>query len=165
MTAPPDLKIARPSGTCAATGAPIAPGDVYFAALRETPAGFERVDVSRAAWDAFPRGDLAAFWRATMPRGEPRRKPFVDDRVLLDLLERLRDAEDAAKLAFRFVLALILLRKKLVTFEGQTGDVWHLKTRVKDGSRALDVLDPKPSEEQFASVREQLNQVLSEDVA
>src|SRR5689334_15492446 len=83
--------VARPLGKCFVTGAPINAGDKFMAALRETPLGFERVDVSLSAWDQFDRKDTVGFWQTTMPETEQKKKIFVDDEVLCSLFERLAD--------------------------------------------------------------------------
>src|SRR3954468_20748285 len=95
-------EVAKPLGKCAVTGEPIAQGDKFMAALRETPAGFERVDVSLDAWPQFDRTNVLAFWQTTMPKHEQKKKVFVDDQVLCELLERLADATEPAKINFRF---------------------------------------------------------------
>src|SRR2546423_1519238 len=110
-------EVARPAGKCAVSGEPIAQGEKFMAALRETPPGFERVDVSLAAWPQFDQKDVVGFWQATMPASEQKRKMFVDDEVLCDLFERLKDTTDPPKLNFRFVLGLILMRKKMLLYE------------------------------------------------
>src|SRR3954471_23239153 len=51
-------EVARPLGKCAVTGEVIPTGEKFMAALRETPAGFERVDVSLTAWPKFERKDV-----------------------------------------------------------------------------------------------------------
>src|SRR5687768_10581651 len=81
--------VARPQGRCHVTGNAIEPGTKFMAALRETPAGFERVDVSLDAWPRFDRGDILAHWQTVMPLAEQKRKVFVDDQVLCELFERL----------------------------------------------------------------------------
>src|SRR4051794_2566587 len=78
-------EVARPLGKCAITGETIPPGEKFMAALRETPGGFERIDISMSAWPQFDRKDLVAFWQATMPAHEQKKKLFVDDTVLCDL--------------------------------------------------------------------------------
>ena len=93
--------VARPMGKCHVTGETIAPGEKFMAALRETPQGFERVDVSLSAWPQFDRKDVVAFWQATMPAQEQKKKLFVDDEVLCDLFERLRDTTEPPKLRVR----------------------------------------------------------------
>ena len=101
-----------------------------------------------------------------MPRAEVKKKLLVDDAVLLDLLLRLQDTTQVEKLCFRFVLALILMRKKLVIYEDTTHDeqgreLWTMRVRGREGN--FTVIDPKPTDEQIASVRDQLGQIVNED--
>src|SRR6185437_13644796 len=122
--------VARPLGKCHVTGEPIAVGEKFMAALRETPLGFERVDVSMSAWPAFDQNGIVGFWQATMPAQEQKKKLFVDDEVLCDLFERLKDTTEPPKLNFRFVLGLILMRKKMLVYETSRvedgKDIWTL---------------------------------------
>src|SRR5262245_9820016 len=90
--------IAKPHGQCQVTGRIIAPGEKFMAALRETPQGFERIDVSPEAWEAFDRSTVLAYWQAVMPNREAKKRLFVDDNVLCELFERLAEASEPAKL-------------------------------------------------------------------
>ncbi len=163
-------EVARPLGRCAVSGQPIAPDEKFMAALRETVAGFERVDVSTPAWAAFDRKDVVAFWQTTMPRHEQKRKLFVDDEVLCQLFERLADATEPAKLNFRFVLGLILMRKRMLIYEttrheGEAGNDRELWTvRFKGKEDGLDLLNPKLTEEQVGEVSRQLGEILNEEI-
>ncbi len=164
---PGEYAVARTRGTCAVSGEPIAPGETYMAALREVPEGFDRIDVKLDRWDAFDRAGVIAFWRAKMPAKDAvKKKLLVDDNVLLELLERLSDVTEPAKLSFRFVLMLILMRKRLVAYESQSNidgrEVWRVKIRGRENA-FLDVVDPKPTDEQIAQVQEQLGQILNEE--
>lgn len=158
--------VARPMGKCHVTGEAIAPGDKFMAALRETAMGFERVDVCNSAWSAFDRRDVVAFWQAVMPHQEQKRKVFVDDEVLCDLFERLKETEEPAKLNFRFVLGLILMRKKLLIYDESRmedgKDIWVLHFKGRD--EKLDLLNPRLNEAQVAEVSQQLGQILNEEV-
>ena len=161
-----DFTLARPGGTCTATARPIVPDEVFVAALRETAQGFERLDVKLEAWEGFPREDIVAFWKMTMPRAEAKKKLLVDDAVLLDLLLRLADTTQVEKLCFRFVLALILMRKRLVIYEDtrhdeQGRELWTMRVRGREGT--ITIIDPKPTDEQIASVKDQLAQIINED--
>jgi hypothetical protein len=157
----------RPAGVCAATGRPIAPGEKFIAAVRETPTGLERLDVSPEAWPGFDRANLLGFWQATMPQPEQKaKKLFVDNDVLCTLFERLADTSEPAKVNFRFVLGLILMRKRLVIYEttrSEEGrDVWVV--RLKGREDRLDLVDPKLSEGQVAEVSQQLGEILNEEL-
>jgi hypothetical protein len=161
--------VARPQGVCAVTGHPIAPDEKFMAALRETPAGFERVDVSTPAWADFDRKDVVAFWQTTMPKHEAKKKLFVDDEVLCQLFERLSDVQEPAKLNFRFVLGLILMRKRMLIYEttrhegdGQDRELWTVRFKGRD--ERLDLLNPKLTEEQVGEVSQQLGEILNEEL-
>ena len=159
-------EVARPLGKCHVTGEAIATGEKFMAALRETTTGFERVDVSMPAWPTFDRKDVLAFWQATMPAQEQKKKVFVDDGVLCDLFERLKETTEPAKLNFRFVLGLILMRKKLLIYETSrtedARDIWVLHFRGRE--EKLDLLNPKLDEAQVAEVSQQLGQILNEEL-
>ncbi|MGB7160904.1 MAG: hypothetical protein WBD40_22775 [Tepidisphaeraceae bacterium] len=161
--------VARPLGRCAVTGQPIAPDEKFMAALRETPMGFERVDVSTSAWPEFDRKDVVAFWQTIMPKTELKKKLFVDDEVLCQLFERLAEVQEPAKLNFRFVLGLILMRKRMLIYEttrhegdGGERELWTVRFKGRDDR--LDLLNPKLTEEQVGEVSQQLGEILNEEL-
>ncbi len=114
----PTYDLARPTGQCALSGIPIEPGDRFVATLVEEGDDLQRVDISQSAWEEGRRPEnLFSDWITTQPTPEAKKKLFVDDQVLLNLLDRLEDAEQFQRLAFRFVLTLILMRKKLLRYD------------------------------------------------
>jgi hypothetical protein len=89
----------------------------------------------------------------------------VDDAVLSELFERLAAVEEPAKLNFRFVLGLILMRKRLVSYEAsrvENGrEIWSMKPRGRD--EAIDLVAPKLDESQLAELQGQLGEILAAD--
>ena len=164
-----DFSLARPAGTCSVTGVALPPDQPFMACLRETPAGFERLDVTLDAWPTVSRDNVVAFWRATLPKPSAvkRRQFAIDDAALCALLERLEGVEQPDKQAFRFVLALILMRKRLATYEGSrhegSTEIWTMKLRGR--AELLNIVDPKPTAEQIAAVSTQLGEILNEEPA
>src|SRR5688572_18992216 len=162
--------VPRPGGRCAASGRTIDPGERFVAAVRETPTGLERLDVAPEHWEAFDRVGLLGFWHTTMPRAEQKKKVFVDDEVLCGLFERLADATEPAKINFRFVLGLILMRKRLLIYETSRveGDAEHARElwtmRFKGRDDRHDLLHPKLDEQQVAEVSQQLGEILNEEL-
>src|SRR5687768_13151558 len=158
--------VSRPHGVCAVTGRAIGPDEKFMAALRETSAGFERLDILMPAWAEFDRKDVVAFWQTVMPRHEQKKKLFVDDQVLCDLFERLGEVTEPAKLNFRFVLGLILMRKRMLMYEDSRNDegreVWTMRFKGKE--QRLDMLNPRLAEEQVAEVSKQLGSILNEEL-
>jgi hypothetical protein len=159
--------VARPQGRCHVTGNAIEPGTRFMAALRENPAGFERVDVSLDAWSQFDRANILAHWQTVMPRAEQKKKVFVDDQVLCELFERLGTATEPNKLNFRFVLGLILMRKRMIVYEDTRVDadgreIWSVRFKGRDDR--LDLLNPKLDESQVHEVSAQLGEILNEEL-
>jgi hypothetical protein len=166
-------EVGRPQGRCVVCGESIPPDEKFMAALRETPSGFERIDCMLACWDKLDRGSgagggtgIVAFWKATMPQAEARKKLFVDDEVLCSLFERLAEVTEPSKLNFRFVLGLILMRKRLLIYENtrreDDHEIWSM--RFKGCEEALDLLNPQLTEEQVGDVSRQLGEILNEEL-
>jgi hypothetical protein len=189
----PTYDIERPSGQCAFTGRELQPGEAYIAALvdveptPQNPSGLKRLDVSMDAWRDGQRPEhVFSHWKATVPEPSAKKKLFVDDGVLMNLLIRLADAEQPQRIAFRFVLALILMRKKLLRYDGMekrpaadeqgqaiTQDWWQMtpKLDVSKGifgkwneSEKLTVLDPHLDEQQTLAVTQQLGEILEAEL-
>lgn len=111
-------EISRPTGLCAGTGNPINPGDRYVACLIEPEPDqpLQRRDFSAAAWEdgARPAEPIFGSWRAVMPEPDAKPKQFIDDPALCDLFEQLEAAQEDRRIAFRYLLALVLVRKRLL---------------------------------------------------
>ena len=159
-------QVAKPAGICHITQQPIEPGTKFMAALRETPAGFERLDISMGAWDQFDRKDVIGFWQTVMPKQEQKKKIFVDDQVLCEIFERLSETTEPAKLNFRFVLGLILMRKRMIVYEDTRMDgekeIWQVRFKGRDDR--LDLVNPKLDEQQVMEVSQQLSEILNEEL-
>ncbi|HEY0008843.1 MAG TPA: hypothetical protein VGB55_08980 [Tepidisphaeraceae bacterium] len=159
--------VSRPEGRCSATGAAIAPGDRFMALVRETATGIERSDFTLEAWPSVDKAGALAYWQCVMPTlDQAKKKVFVDDEVLCSLFERLADAAETAKVHFRFVLGLILMRKRLLAYEGSTSDagkdIWLVRMRGR--TEQLPLIDPKLDQEQMQAVSSQLGEILNEDL-
>ena len=159
-------QVAKPQGICSITQQPIAPGEKFMAALRETPAGFERLDISLGAWPQFDRKDVIGFWQTVMPKHEQKKKVFVDDQVLCEIFESLAETTEPAKLNFRFVLGLILMRKRMIVYEDTRMDgekeIWQVRFKGRDDK--LDLVNPKLDEQQVMEVSQQLSEILNEEL-
>jgi hypothetical protein len=158
--------IARAQGKCMVCSKEIVPGDKLMAAVRETPAALERLDVCNACWESFDKAGLLGFWQMVMPSATAKKPMFVDDEVLCDLFERLGEATEATKLNFRFVLGLILMRKRRIVYETsrveEGKEIWTV--RFKGREDKLDLINPKLDEQQVGEVSSQLGEILSADL-
>ena len=178
--------IQRPTGQCAFTDRTFEPGEAYIATLVEVdqPAGaagaaglgLKRIDVALAAWEQGRRPDeLFCFWRATVPLPDGKEKLFVDDDVLMNLFRRLEDAQQPDRQAFRFVLALMLMRKRMLKYgsseqrrdaTGAEQEWWLMRGKSVAGAEpeAFDVLNPGLDEQRLVQVAEQLGEILEAEL-
>jgi hypothetical protein len=156
---------------CAATGEALEPGAVCVTALceHEHDEGFDRKDFSEAAWNSGARPDrLFSYWRTTVPEPSEKRKVFVDDDVLMQIFERLGGDDRAQRIAFRFVLAMVLLRKRKLRMVGRSIDgereVWLFKQRLSDETPAIEVINPQLTDDDVAELTGQLAEILQAEL-
>jgi len=163
-----EYDIAKPAGLCHGTGEQMAPGEEFVAVLRETPDQLVREDYSLAYWEAHPCDDapsVVGVWRTRVPEPQAKKKLLIDDGLLMNLFERLEGAEEPARINFRYVLTLILMRKKLLVYDhtekdDQGLDVWRL--RAKGSDKIHEVIDPHLDESQIAEVSENLSEIMED---
>ena len=89
----------------------------------------------------------------------------MDDEVLIDFFIRLKDEQERTRLQFRFVLALILMRKRLVKYEETRTDgpteIWRM--RLMRDRTVHEVANPRLNDEEIEDVSRQLTAVLHSD--
>ena len=164
--------VGRVTAQCAATGRELVAGERVVAALVETDEGtLERVDFGEEAWDGGARPErLFSHWRTVVPEPGERRTPFVDDEVLLDLFHRMGEDDRADRLAFRFVLGLILMRKRQLRFTGKvpggTGpETWLMRQRGQDPeSDSFRLVNPSLGDDDVSELTAQLGEILQGDL-
>ena len=160
-----DWEIYKPLGECAATGKKIEFGEEYFGALVEGADGLERKDFSAEYWYT-EKPDVYCYWKSRLPSPDQKKQIFVDDDMLMGFFERLANETDQERLNFRFVLALILMRKRRLKYDTtvmENGrEIWRLK--VTGEKRLIQVENPHLNEEEIEALSEQIGQVLHADL-
>jgi hypothetical protein len=162
--------IGRSTGQCAASGEPLVAGAPCVVALIEREddpsSPLVRLDFTENGWNSpkRPKG-VIAFWRATVPQPNEKRRGFVDDQTLLDLFERLGADDRPHRVRFRFVLMLLLVRKRLLRVVGTetAGGVesWHVLPKgAAEGEAPMAVVNPRLDDAATREVTEQLSEVL-----
>ncbi len=158
-------EIYKPSGECSATGTKIEFGDGYYGALVDGEQELERRDYCTEYWEQ-NKPPVYCYWKTRLPFPNQKKKVFVDDEMLLAFFDRLENDTEQERLNFRFVLALILMRKRRLKYEGskirEGHEIWTLK--VTGQKRHVEVDDPHLDEEQIEQLSEQMGQVLHADL-
>ncbi len=157
--------ISKSVGKCAGTGKVIEPGEDYFATLVETGQGLVRQDYSAQYWNE-SKPAVYCFWKTKMPQSDQKKKIFVDDDMLFSFFERLATETDMERLKFRFVLTLILMRKRKLKYDSTRSEdgreYWHL--RLTGTEQYVDVLNPQLDQSQIEQLSGQLSQILQADL-
>jgi len=96
---------------CAATDRELAPGEAFYSVLVQQGAELVRKDYSEQGWQGPPEGAIG-WWKSRMPDPRTGKPTWAPNDVMLDLLEQL--AEQPEKADMRFVLALLLVRRRVV---------------------------------------------------
>lgn len=160
-----DWEIKKPLGECAGTGETIDPGQEFFAALVENEDGLERCDFSLEYWEN-NNPKVYYFWKTRMPDPNEKKQMFIDDDMLLAFFDRLENETAQDKINFRYVLCLILMRKRLLkyisSFQKDDSEVWEL--RVTGQKRQVQVVDPRLTEDQLDDLTANVGQILQMDM-
>ena len=95
-----------------------------------------------------------------------KKKLFVDDEMLMTFFERLAEETEPERVNFRFVLTLILMRKRILKYDSSEikdgREIWTL--RVTGENRSVRVANPRLTEDQIAQLSSQVGEILQVDM-
>ncbi len=184
-----DWEVAKTQGVCAGCGQNLEPRQEYYAALvegsgqtaqaeageeaagqgqeekPEVSGAFERLDYCEECWQR-ESPEAFCFWKTRVPEPAQKKKLLVDDEVLLEFFERLEQESERVKISFRFVLALILMRKRILKYErtelrdGQ--EIW-IMGQVREQTKH-EVVNPQLDDAGIEEVSEQLSAILRSEL-
>ena len=159
-----DWDIKKTLGQCFGTGEEFVVDQEYFAALVETEDGFERRDYSVGYWQE-NKPNAYCFWKTRMADPDKKKEIFIDDEMLLVFFDRLAEETDEDKINFRFVLTLILMRKRKLKYDSaqikDDKEVWTLK--VAGQGREVEVVNPHLTEDKITELSSQMGQIMQMD--
>jgi hypothetical protein len=106
------------------------------------------------------------YWKSRLPHPDQKKQIFVDDEMLMAFFERLENETEQEKVNFRFVLALILMRKRQLKYNAtrvENGkEIWRL--RIVGEKEIVEVINPHLDEEQVEQLSSQIGQILQTDL-
>jgi len=162
-----EWRITKRSLSCSACNAALAADQTYFSILLQKPEGLARLEYCHTCFQTRRPTEVYYFWKAAVPPAEgaaarPRR-PQIDLEYVLEFFKRLEGEETPQKLAFRYILALMLTRKKLLVFEQKKREADGREIQVfreKRGGVAHEVCEPALSEAEITNVSAELGVLL-----
>jgi hypothetical protein len=146
---------------CAVTGRPLQVGERFYTALLEEGDHFVRKDFCNEAWQG-PPPEAFGFWTGHVPPPEGNQRPRFDDDLLEECFHRLEGQTDPGRVNFRYVVALLLIRRKRLKFEQTIKDAGAEKicVRCSRTGEKYQVANPGLNEEEMAEVQEEVFKVL-----
>lgn len=189
--------LGRSRHRCAVSGVGFSPGDGVVVALFEdldADGVLHRLDFSMAGWEKFRGGAevvveegeamsawavparVFASWKSVASEAGQKKRALMDEGSLLELFESLEGATDESQLAFRFVLALVLIRRKLLVHAGAVaaheggseagGDALLLVRAKGDPAEvpAMEVVQPVLTAERVSAVTARIDELLKAGV-
>ncbi len=119
-----DFEVQRCTRRCASSQRELSAGEPFYSVLRAEaaatgPAVVVRYDYAEDAWSGPPQ-DCVGWWKSRMPEKEEQKGKLAPNDVLLRLFQQLEDQED--KEDMRFVLALLLVRRRVLQLEDEKRD-------------------------------------------
>ncbi|MCE9530780.1 MAG: hypothetical protein K8T89_06605 [Planctomycetes bacterium] len=154
-------QIQGPARQCAATGRELRPGERIYSVLLEEAGQFVRKDYAADAWPG-PPANSAAYWCGRIPASGAARRPTINEEWLIDCFTHLSEATEPAQRNFRYVVALLLMRRKRLKFDDVKlvdGEEYLLLRDARTGAR-YEVLDPRLNEAEANAVQEEVFRVL-----
>ncbi len=155
-----EFDITRCSRKCAATDRDLQAGEICYSALVPDGDQVVRRDYSAEAWQGPPE-DAIGWWKSIVVDPNAKKMHWAPSDVMLNYFVQLADnpaAEDT-----RYVLALLLVRKRILRNEGTEKDASGrdvlvlYSPRQECEHRVPEVL---PSAERVAAIQDELAQLL-----
>ncbi len=141
-----DFEITHSTRQCAASGRTLAPGEPYFSTLHMENGAPVRKDFSAAEWRGAPEGAIA-WWKSRVGVTDSSKPKLAPQDVLLNLFTELADRPN--DLEFRYVLGLLLVRRRIVklneTRRDELGELLVLDCPRRNEQYELRVATPDPA--------------------
>lgn len=155
-----DFEIQRCTRHCTATGREFAPGEEFYSVVASEGANVVRYDYSCDAWQG-PPPKAIGWWKSQIPGPETKRKHWAPNDVMLQFFDEL--AEQPDKQDMRYVLALLLVRRRVMRLEDpergpQEEEVLVLYCPRRDATYRVPVVVPDDS--RVSQIQEELARLL-----
>ncbi|MDR1611682.1 MAG: hypothetical protein LBT97_02735 [Planctomycetota bacterium] len=161
-------RIGKGKRVCFASGEEIAPGESFYSALVEDGDDFQRRDYAADAWKDVDKSVLFSYWKnKPLPEKDGPAKRKIDYDRLLVLFDDLAGAPEPRRKLIRYVLALILSRRRILRLDATRrtpeGEALVVFDRRAPGSVEIDA--PEATAEQLAEVEAALAGLFDYDMA
>jgi hypothetical protein len=160
-----DFHVQRCTRRCFKTGKEFQPDEIFYSTLIAEGAEVKRRDFSGDAWEGPPEGALG-WWQSRLPARNPKKIGWAPNDVMLEFFLEL--AEKSEKRELRYVLTLLLIRRRVMRLEETEFDSDGTEQLVVYCARQEEtyrVAIASPDSRRTEEIQNELAQLLLADVA
>lgn len=127
-----DFEVQRSTRRCAVSDRELQPGEWFFSVLVADGGNVVRRDYATESWTG-PPGEHLGWWKSRVPDAASRRFQLAPNDVILQYFTELETVPEKADV--RYVLALLMIRRRIVRLEETERDVGGCETLILYCSR------------------------------
>lgn len=160
-----EFHIKKATRLCHKTGEPLKPGQSFYSILISEDNEIVRHDYSAAHWEGSP-DEALAWWKSDVPQEDGAKVTLAPDDVVLQYFEKLIESKEFPNMAF--VLALLMIRKRIMRLEGNEQDEQGREVMVVSCSKneqEYKVPVTSPDRNEVEAIQDQLVSMLYKDAA
>jgi hypothetical protein len=152
-----DFSIRPVAKSCAKSGQLFRSGDICWSVLMEKDGQLVRQDYCVDAWSGPPAGAIG-HWRYQIPEAVEQHRQKLDTDSLFEYFLQLTESPNMVQRQYRYVLALLLLRKRRLILEEviEVDDRPTMRLTGSGGEGPFDVPEEDLSEDQIDRLQQQL---------
>lgn len=147
------------SHACAACNTPFADKEIYHTVLRHGDEGYTRRDLCRQCFNDAARAQAMSYWQGEYRAPAPPPPEPLQKETAETLLRKLAEAADPSHAAARYILAVMLERKKILKHRDTVHEDNGVELLVYEHARSgesFTIPDPHLRLDQLAEIQEQV---------
>lgn len=160
-----DFEVQRSARRCCRTDRELKPGETFYTVLTVQGAQVIRHDYSAESWTEAP-ADVLAWWKSRVPDAMNKKPQWAPNDAMLHYFEQL--AGDPQKQDVRYILALLMIRRRILRLEETerlTNGQDQLVLFCARNETEYRVAANMPGEARIAEIQQEIAHVLFADAA
>ncbi len=135
-------------------------GEEYYSALLERSETFVRDDYCPECWGKVAKDNFFSFWKTKVSDNEEEpKKIFIDTQVIYMFFTKLEEITTVEKQLFRYLLCLILIRKRFLRLDDflKEDGCEYLLVWDRQQKKNLKIFNPQATEEHLQNAQKELS--------
>jgi hypothetical protein len=160
-----DFEVQRCTRRCAKTDRELKSRETFYSVLIAEGSQVVRYDYAEDTWEGAPEGALG-WWKSRMPEPDANKLHWAPNDIMLDYFEQLEREE--GKSDERYILALLLIRRRVVRLEETEADEAGREVMIlycPKNENQYKVAVASPAGDRIREIQEQLARLLFADAA